>query len=327
MQALFLLAFAIGLLQLAGPRPPGRPIARGAAARGAPGRARGGQRLRLQLPGACVARRRIRGLGGDRARPCRRPRERSPRRFGSSAWRRRPCSSRSGCCVAADRSRGEPDRRLRRLRDLRPRRAPVSATSSTASRRSRRSGSGPRATSASSRATARSRRSSSTRARPSASRRSASGLRGGGAGASARCPPCSRRRRCSGSTRCSPGTPYQEAKALVLAAPLVALVSVRALVAAAPALRHRRLPARGRRLERAGAGQRAGRAERLLTGAGRAAGRARSAGSTLVVAPRDLLDEQHGRDYLLWELRGNRICVVPRRRRGDRAGHQRRRSA
>jgi hypothetical protein len=32
-------------------------------------------------------------------------------------------------------------------------------------------------------------------------------------------------------------------------------------------------------------------------------------GSTLVVAPTELLDEQHGRDYLVWELRGNRICV------------------
>ena len=33
-------------------------------------------------------------------------------------------------------------------------------------------------------------------------------------------------------------------------------------------------------------------------------------GSTLVLAPRELLDEQHGRDYLFWELRGNRICVA-----------------
>ena len=31
--------------------------------------------------------------------------------------------------------------------------------------------------------------------------------------------------------------------------------------------------------------------------------------SVTVVAPAELLDEQHGRDYLTWELRGNRICV------------------
>ena len=30
---------------------------------------------------------------------------------------------------------------------------------------------------------------------------------------------------------------------------------------------------------------------------------------TYVLAPVELLDDQHGLDYLLWELRGNRICV------------------
>jgi hypothetical protein len=32
----------------------------------------------------------------------------------------------------------------------------------------------------------------------------------------------------------------------------------------------------------------------------------------LVEAPRELLDDQHGLDYLVWELRGNRICVAAR---------------
>ena len=32
-------------------------------------------------------------------------------------------------------------------------------------------------------------------------------------------------------------------------------------------------------------------------------------GSVFVEAPAELLDDQHGRDYLVWELRGNRICV------------------
>jgi hypothetical protein len=34
-------------------------------------------------------------------------------------------------------------------------------------------------------------------------------------------------------------------------------------------------------------------------------------GSVLVTAPPGLLDDQHGRDYLVWELRGNRVCVEP----------------
>ena len=33
-------------------------------------------------------------------------------------------------------------------------------------------------------------------------------------------------------------------------------------------------------------------------------------GSTLVLAPNHFLDEEHGRDYLVWELRGGRVCVV-----------------
>ena len=34
-------------------------------------------------------------------------------------------------------------------------------------------------------------------------------------------------------------------------------------------------------------------------------------GSIYVYAPADVLSDQHGRDYLAWELRGNRICIVP----------------
>ena len=32
-------------------------------------------------------------------------------------------------------------------------------------------------------------------------------------------------------------------------------------------------------------------------------------GSTLVLAPEQLLADEHGRDYLVWELRGGRVCV------------------
>jgi hypothetical protein len=31
--------------------------------------------------------------------------------------------------------------------------------------------------------------------------------------------------------------------------------------------------------------------------------------STLVLAPERMLTEEHGRDYLVWELRGGRVCV------------------
>jgi hypothetical protein len=33
-------------------------------------------------------------------------------------------------------------------------------------------------------------------------------------------------------------------------------------------------------------------------------------GSVLVLAPADLLEDEHGADWIAWELRGNRICVA-----------------
>ena len=66
--------------------------------------------------------------------------------------------------------------------------------------------------------------------------------------------------------------------------------------------------------------------ERLLARAGRAARRARPAARCTSSRRRELLDEQHGRDYLVWELRGNRVCVEPPRRRAAApGGHDRRR--
>jgi hypothetical protein len=107
------------------------------------------------------------------------------------------------------------------------------------------------------------------------------------------------------------GTPYQEAKALVLAAPLVAVVSVRALVSAAPAaLAAVFLAAAG------GSGLLA-----LVNGPVGPGDYSRSlaelrptlgAGSVLVLAPEEVVANEHGRDYLVWELRGNRICVGAR---------------
>jgi hypothetical protein len=106
------------------------------------------------------------------------------------------------------------------------------------------------------------------------------------------------------------GTPYQEAKALVVAAPLVALVSTRALAAAAPAaLAAAFLLAAGGSsvlaLANGPVGPRGYSPELAELGADL------GPGSTVVLAPPELLDDQHGTDYLLWELRGNRICVEP----------------
>ena len=152
------------------------------------------------------------------------------------------------------------------------------------------------------------------------------------------------------------GTPYQEAKALVLVAPLARLISVRALLERAPTVAEARrilgrgrsptrsrprrvaklrlaggsrrwLPARRGRLERARARQRAGRAAGLLARLAELRDGAPAGLDSLVVAPRELLADQHGVDWLAWELRGNRICVGRGRRpaasAGDRASRSR----
>jgi hypothetical protein len=41
--------------------------------------------------------------------------------------------------------------------------------------------------------------------------------------------------------------------------------------------------------------------------------------STLVLAPERLLDEEHGERYIVWELRGGRVCVEPESEQGGRA--------
>ena len=156
-EALFVLAFAVGLGELAADWPRARRA--GAARRCArvPLAVLAiGSALRLQLSRAALARRRARRLGGRRAR-------RSPRGAAASARGRRgvrgaalPATLVAIAVLARrrDRARDRADGRLRELRDLQPGGRRASATSSTASRRSRRSGSGPRATSGSSPATA-----------------------------------------------------------------------------------------------------------------------------------------------------------------------------
>jgi hypothetical protein len=133
------------------------------------------------------------------------------------------------------------------------------------------------------------------------------------------------------------GTPYQEAKAIALAAPLAMLISARALAEAAPTRRQvlRTLRRRGiaslfprsARVPRlrlllaslaiaffAGAGL-----SSLLALANGPVGPARWSpallelrplpGPVLALAPDEFLDDQHGRDFLVWELRGGEVCV------------------
>jgi hypothetical protein len=135
------------------------------------------------------------------------------------------------------------------------------------------------------------------------------------------------------------GTPYQAAKSIVIAAPLAMLVSARALFSGEPVIvlgGLRRAAAR----RRGGATAAWVRAEPwlrpalALTFLGAAAActllalvngpvgptsyspqltelRGRVGDdSTLVLVPQELLADEHGRDYVVWELRGGRVCVA-----------------
>ncbi len=106
------------------------------------------------------------------------------------------------------------------------------------------------------------------------------------------------------------GTPYQEAKALLLLAPLVAAVAVGGLL-------YSRLPVVVSVAFLVAAGGSAALA--LANGpVGPSAYSTALAelrenlpdGSVRVLVPQDVLDE-HAVDYLSWELRGNRLCIEP----------------
>jgi len=133
------------------------------------------------------------------------------------------------------------------------------------------------------------------------------------------------------------GTPYQEAKAIALAAPLAMLVSARALAMAAPSAEQAVRIVRRRGI--AVFFPRSGRAARVRLAVGAlavafvgAAGlssmlalangpvgpsrwspelleRRPLQGATLVLAPESFLLDEHGRDFVAWELRGGEVCV------------------
>jgi hypothetical protein len=142
------------------------------------------------------------------------------------------------------------------------------------------------------------------------------------------------------------GTPYQAAKATVIASPLAMLIAVRALVtpqtivhlnAVKAAVAHTRLGVTGFFLRHEALG---GAALALAFCAAASActvlalvnGPVGPAiyspaltelrpelqhGSTLVLAQQDLLADEHGRDYVVWELRGSRVCVAPEQPRNN----------
>jgi hypothetical protein len=107
------------------------------------------------------------------------------------------------------------------------------------------------------------------------------------------------------------GTPYQEAKALLLLAPLVLAISVCGLLWS-------RLPALVGIAFLAAAG---GSAVLALangpvgpTGYSPQLAELRENlpdGSIIVLAPDEVLADEHGVDYLSWELRGHRLCIEP----------------
>jgi hypothetical protein len=133
------------------------------------------------------------------------------------------------------------------------------------------------------------------------------------------------------------GTPYQEAKAIALAAPLAMLVSARALALAAPTAKQvarivrRRgiapLFPRSARVARlrlavavlAASFAAAASGSTLLALANGPVGPAEWSsdilerkplpGATLVLAPDEFLVGEHGRDFIVWELRGGEVCI------------------
>jgi len=130
------------------------------------------------------------------------------------------------------------------------------------------------------------------------------------------------------------GTPYTAAKALEVAAPLVASVILLPLLSGASP----RLDTPGASLSRRFRGTALAAAAYLLAAGGcsllalanapvgpasyspaLAELRPRlTAGSTLVLAPAELLDERHGARYIAWELRGDRVCIEPETAAGGR---------
>ncbi len=102
------------------------------------------------------------------------------------------------------------------------------------------------------------------------------------------------------------GTPYTAAKAIEVGAPLAALVIVLPLLRRPVAWLYLLAAAGCSLLALANAPVGPSSYSPVLTGLRDDVG----AGPTLVLAPRQLLADEHGTPYIAWELRGGRVCIA-----------------
>jgi hypothetical protein len=109
------------------------------------------------------------------------------------------------------------------------------------------------------------------------------------------------------------GTPYTAAKAVEIAAPLAALVIVLPLLRRPVAWLYLVAAAGCSLLALANAPVGPSSYSPALTGLRPTLG----GGPTLVLAPRQLLADEHGSPYIAWELRGGRVCIEA----ADEANH------
>ena len=309
MQALFVLAFVLALRE-AGAQ---SGLARGAAALRARGADRGRLRLHLQLPGAGLARGRGGDLDGDRARARPRPpsRARRPGARSASPCSPSPSSSRrrsggwSNSTTSRPSTRNGPG-----LGNLFGQVSPFEALGHLALGR----------LPALARATAPCRRSATTWGRPSPRSCSSTASSSAGGGARPRSSPgCSRS---PSSTRLArlAGTPYTTAKAIEVAAPIAALVILLPLLRRPVGVLFVLAAGGCSLLALANAPVGPTDYSPALTGLRPLV----ADGSTLVLASDRLLDEEQGERYLVWELRGGRVCIEPASQRGAPAPGERR---
>ncbi len=101
------------------------------------------------------------------------------------------------------------------------------------------------------------------------------------------------------------GTPYTAAKAIEVGAPLAALVIVLPLLRRPVAWLYLLVAAGCSLLAFANVPVGPGSYSPALTGLRDEVGE----GPTLVLAPRELLADEHGAPYIAWELRGGRVCI------------------
>jgi len=113
------------------------------------------------------------------------------------------------------------------------------------------------------------------------------------------------------------GTPYTAAKAIEVGAPLAALVIVLPLLRRPAAWLYLLAAAGCSLLALANAPVGPSSYSPALTGFRDDVGE----GPTVVLASRQLLDEEQGAPYISWELRGGRVCIAAAEEAGDRPPH------